>query len=151
MTSALLKCQTDADCNSPKRCVEHFNYASNSNCENVKYCINVSNTSCSCKAGYTCRLKDCPASPYECLILENQDTRCGGSQGPTCSTTEICGYKTTGLVCVKCPCYGTHKAVCVTRKPTVTPCGDNSIVIVNKNDGTYTCDGCASAVSVLTG
>uniref|UniRef100_A0A023GCK2 Putative cysteine rich secreted protein n=1 Tax=Amblyomma triste TaxID=251400 RepID=A0A023GCK2_AMBTT len=149
LCSLVTTCQTDADCSNTQRCVVHYNYASSANCESAKYCISVSKTSCSCKAGYTCRLKDCPASPYECLIIENQDTRCGGSQAPTCLSTQICGYKLTGLVCIKCPCYGTHKAVCVTRKST-TSCGANSIVTVDQKGG-YTCNGCASAVSVLTG
>ncbi|XP_077523488.1 uncharacterized protein LOC144134450 [Amblyomma americanum] len=73
-------CKTDADCTNGQRCVDHLNFASSSSCDSAKYCINVSKTSCSCEDGLTCRLKDCPSSPYECVFLENEDTRCGGSE-----------------------------------------------------------------------
>ncbi|KAK8769106.1 hypothetical protein V5799_014411 [Amblyomma americanum] len=170
----------DADCTNGQRCVDHLNFASSSSCDSAKYCeqkqtrvlhfriqlilflslrhlkpvlslsgINVSKTSCSCEDGLTCRLKDCPSSPYECVFLENEETRCGGSKAPMCSSTEICGYVSTNLDCIRCPCYGTQKAVCVTRTSEI-PCGDNSIVFVKKG-GAYTCNGCASATSVLTG
>ncbi|XP_050037819.1 uncharacterized protein [Dermacentor andersoni] len=141
-------CQSDADCSRGQRCVLHSNYSSRANCESDRRCIAVSATSCSCESGFQCRLKDCPSSPYECLVLENQGTRCGGRNGPQCRPNQVCAYEKTGLVCIKCPCYGTDRAVCVNKKPDVE-CGPNSIVQVNP-DNSYVCDGCASATSVLT-
>ncbi|XP_037500980.2 uncharacterized protein LOC119374849 [Rhipicephalus sanguineus] len=61
-------CTSDSDCSGGQRCVEHFNMSVNANCDSYKYCISVSDTSCSCSDGYTCRLKDCPSSPYECKL-----------------------------------------------------------------------------------
>ncbi|KAL3205814.1 hypothetical protein MRX96_040628 [Rhipicephalus microplus] len=141
-------CKTDADCSGGQRCVLHSNFSSRANCETDHRCISVSSTSCSCDSGFQCRLKDCPSSPYECLVLEQQNTRCGGRNGPQCGPNQVCGYQRTGLVCIKCPCYGTDRAVCVDKQPGVD-CGPNSIVQVN-HDNSYVCKACASATSVLT-
>ncbi|KAL1414408.1 hypothetical protein MTO96_007551 [Rhipicephalus appendiculatus] len=148
MVVAATSCQSDADCSRGQRCVLHSNFSSSANCESDRRCIAVSSTSCSCDPGFQCRLKDCPSSPYECLVLEHQNTRCGGRNGPKCGTNQVCGYQKTGLTCIKCPCYGTDRAVCVDKKPGVE-CGPNSIVQVNP-DNSYVCKGCASATSVLT-
>ncbi|XP_072145447.1 uncharacterized protein [Dermacentor andersoni] len=148
MAVSAATCQSDADCSEGQRCVLHANYSSRANCETDHRCIDVSPTSCSCESGFQCRLKDCPSSPYECLVLEHQDTRCGGISGPQCGPDQVCGYQRTGLVCIKCPCYGTDRAVCVDKKPGVE-CGPNSIAQVNP-DNSYACKGCASATSVLT-
>ncbi|KAL1477281.1 hypothetical protein MTO96_035857, partial [Rhipicephalus appendiculatus] len=76
------------------------------------------------------------------LVLERQNTRCGGGNGPQCSPNQVCVYQRTGLVCFKCPCYGTDRAVCVDKQPGVE-CGPNSIVQLNR-DNSYVCKGCAS-------
>ncbi|XP_049276449.1 uncharacterized protein LOC119373294 isoform X8 [Rhipicephalus sanguineus] len=148
MAVSAATCQSDADCSGGQRCVLHSNYSNRANCETDHRCISVSSASCSCYPGFECRLKDCPSSPYECLVLERQNTRCGGNNGPQCGTNQVCGYQKTGLVCFKCPCYGTERAVCVKKQPGVV-CGPNSIVQVNSNNS-YVCKGCASATSVLT-
>ncbi|XP_049276446.1 uncharacterized protein LOC119373294 isoform X4 [Rhipicephalus sanguineus] len=148
MAVSAATCQSDADCSGGQRCVLHSNYSNRANCETDHRCISVSSASCSCYPGFECRLKDCPSSPYECLVLEHQDTRCGGTNGPKCGPNQVCGYQKTGLVCIKCPCYGTDRAVCVKKQPGVV-CGPNSIVQVNSNNS-YVCKGCASATSVLT-
>ncbi|CAN7939624.1 unnamed protein product [Ixodes hexagonus] len=137
----------DSDCSRGQKCVTHYNYSSSANCETPRYCISVSRQSCSCEPGYTCRLKDCPSSPYECLKLERTDSRCGGRRGPACTTNQLCAYETTGLQCIKCPCYGTHRATCVRKTPR-KQCGSGSIATVRGSS--YSCDGCASATSVLT-
>ncbi|XP_075722714.1 uncharacterized protein LOC119167363 [Rhipicephalus microplus] len=148
VTASAVICKTDADCSGGQRCVLHSNFSSRANCETDHRCISVSSTSCSCDSGFQCRLKDCPSSPYECLVLEQQNTRCGGRNGPQCGPNQVCGYQRTGLVCIKCPCYGTDRAVCVDKQPGVD-CGPNSIVQVN-HDNSYVCKACASATSVLT-
>ncbi|XP_040076121.1 uncharacterized protein LOC115330370 [Ixodes scapularis] len=140
-------CQADSNCSRGQRCVSHFNFASSANCEESRYCIPVTSGSCTCQSGYTCRIKDCPTSPYECVKLERTNTRCGGPRGPKCTRNQVCAYETTGLQCIKCPCYGTHRSTCVPKNPR-KPCGPNSIATVEGNS--YNCDGCASATSVLT-
>ncbi|KAK8773802.1 hypothetical protein V5799_011665 [Amblyomma americanum] len=141
-------CKTDADCSRGKRCVSHANYSSRANCETDHRCISVSQTSCSCDPGFQCRLKDCPSAPYECLVLEHQESRCGGRNGPRCRPNQVCAYQKTGLVCIKCPCYGTDRAICVDKRPGLE-CGPNSIIQENRQN-VFVCKGCASAVSVLT-
>ncbi|XP_054928310.1 uncharacterized protein [Dermacentor andersoni] len=142
-------CTTDADCNNQTRCVAHRNYATNSICETHKYCVGVTDTSCSCHGKYKCRLTDCQETPYECLILENQETRCGGAKGPKCAMNEYCAYGYVGSNCKKCPCYGSHQATCI-QKQSKNLCSPDSIVRLDKDTG-YTCDSCTTAASVLTG
>ncbi|XP_077522127.1 uncharacterized protein LOC144133138 isoform X2 [Amblyomma americanum] len=101
-----------------------------------------------CDPGFQCRLKDCPSAPYECLVLEHQQSRCGGRNGPRCRPNQVCAYQKTGLVCIKCPCYGTDRAICVDKRPGLE-CGPNSIIQENRQN-VFVCKGCASAVSVLT-
>nr|QED93053.1 cysteine-rich protein [Haemaphysalis flava] len=141
-------CQSNSDCAGGQHCVLHANYSSRANCETERHCADVSDSSCTCQPGYECRLKDCPSDPYECLFLEHKESRCGGRSGPQCGSNQVCGYARTGLVCIKCPCYGTDRAVCVDKRPGAE-CGLNSIVQVNQ-DNSYVCKGCASATSVLT-
>ncbi|XP_077538237.1 uncharacterized protein LOC144150254 [Haemaphysalis longicornis] len=141
-------CQTDADCAGRQRCVLHANYSSRANCETERHCVDVSSSSCTCQPGYECRLKDCPSDPYECLFLEDKESRCGGRNGPKCGSNQVCAYDATGLVCIKCPCYGTHRAVCIDKTPG-NECGPNSIAQVVRANS-YVCKGCASATSVLT-
>ncbi|XP_077522132.1 uncharacterized protein LOC144133144 [Amblyomma americanum] len=142
-------CESDADCSGGQRCVPHRNFSSSANCETDRRCISATPTTCSCEHGFQCFPRDCPTSPFECVVLERQDTRCGGSNGPQCGPDQLCGYKDTGLRCIKCPCYGTDEATCVNKKPGVV-CGPNSIVRVSRDGSDYECDGCASVASVLT-
>ncbi|XP_064484587.1 uncharacterized protein LOC135397151 [Ornithodoros turicata] len=146
--SVQLLCQNDSDCSRGEQCVRHANFSSSANCESVKYCISVRGDSCECASGYTCRVRDCPRSRYECNYIENRNSRCGWSVATACRSNELCGYEATGLVCIKCPCYGTHVAKCVKRDPRV-PCPPRSMVFVQGNS--YTCVPCASETTALTG
>ncbi|XP_029846912.2 uncharacterized protein LOC115329451 [Ixodes scapularis] len=143
-------CESDADCIRGQRCVLHGNFSQSANCETYHTCIPVANDGCTCNPGYACYMKFCIQAPFECLVLEDLNSRCGGSEGPKCSSNEVCGYRRTFLSCIKCPCYGTHEAVCVPRDPENT-CHRDSMVQVER-DGTsgYVCKGCASPASVLT-
>ncbi|XP_077524186.1 uncharacterized protein LOC144135395 [Amblyomma americanum] len=145
----VISCTSDADCSNQTRCVTHRNYALQGQCDTNKYCIPVNGTSCSCRGGHKCRIRDCPTAPYECLLLENEETRCGGSQAPKCPISRYCAYGFVGRKCKRCPCYGTHQAFCVTKRFDRL-CSPNSIVRVDDVTG-YTCDACVTAASVLTG
>uniref|UniRef100_A0A023G8X2 Putative cysteine rich secreted protein n=1 Tax=Amblyomma triste TaxID=251400 RepID=A0A023G8X2_AMBTT len=149
LTVSATTCQSDADCAGGQRCVLHRNFSSSANCETDRRCISGTPTTCACEQGFQCFVRDCPTSPYECVVLEHQNTRCGGSNGPQCGPDQVCGYKDTGLRCIKCPCYGTDLATCVNKKPTIA-CGPNSIIRVTRDGQDYECDGCASVTSVLT-
>ncbi|XP_064472607.1 uncharacterized protein LOC135387250 [Ornithodoros turicata] len=149
--SALTTCTSKSDCSSSQECVPHYNFSSTNagNCNPAYYCSPISGGTCTClNSGYDCRKKACPSSPYECVVIEHKDTRCGGANGPVCSSSQVCGYASTGVVCITCPCYGTHTAQCATKTTPPGSCTDSVILI--QPDGTYTCDGCASATSVLT-
>ncbi|KAH7971916.1 hypothetical protein HPB52_003856 [Rhipicephalus sanguineus] len=111
----------DADCTNNTKCVAHRNYGKDSTCETHKYC----------------------------LILDNLETRCGGSKAPKCALNEYCAYGFVALSCNKCPCYGSHQATCI-RKLYKNLCSPDSIVRLDKEMG-YTCDSCITAASVLTG
>ncbi|KAH6925946.1 hypothetical protein HPB50_012397 [Hyalomma asiaticum] len=111
----------DADCSNNTRCIAHRNYGKDSTCETHKYC----------------------------LILDNLETRCGGSKAPKCSANEYCAYGFVASSCKKCPCYGSHQAACI-RKQYNNLCSPDSIVRLDKERG-YTCDSCTTAASVLTG
>ncbi|XP_075722719.1 uncharacterized protein LOC142761623 [Rhipicephalus microplus] len=140
-------CSSDSDCSGGQRCVEHFNMSVNSNCDSYKYCIDVSDTSCSCSDGYTCRLMDCPRSPYECLYLEDTTHRCGASNAPVCKEDETCTYVFNLVFCYKCPCYGQFNVTCMMQSSQYPACGPNSIATLYGTE--YTCDGCRSASTVL--
>ncbi|KAL3205820.1 hypothetical protein MRX96_040634 [Rhipicephalus microplus] len=140
-------CSSDSDCSGGQRCVEHFNMSVNSNCDSYKYCIDVSDTSCSCSDGYTCRLMDCPRSPYECLYLEDTTHRCGASNAPVCKGDETCAYVFNLVFCYKCPCYGQFNVTCLKQSSQYPACGPNSIATLYGTE--YTCDGCRSASTVL--
>ncbi|CAN7941950.1 unnamed protein product, partial [Ixodes hexagonus] len=94
--------------------------------------------------GYTCRQKDCPSSPFECILTDEQVSRCEGRNSVYCPQDEYCAYLFQDLYCFTCPCYGAYNTTCVKQK-----CRPGRIPIITKTG--YTCDGCASAVSVLTG
>ncbi|XP_077536293.1 uncharacterized protein LOC144148651 [Haemaphysalis longicornis] len=145
--STLQLCTSDSECSGSQRCVKHYNYATSGNCESYDYCIDASENSCSCSSGYTCRVKDCPASPYECLILEDTTNRCGGQNAPVCKDDESCTYIYQNLSCFKCPCYGTHNVTCIKASDQYPACGPNSIAEIRGDQ--YTCDGCKSASAVL--
>ncbi|XP_077536812.1 uncharacterized protein LOC144149146 [Haemaphysalis longicornis] len=141
-------CSKDADCSNGQRCVAHYNLSSIVNCDGgKKYCISVMEDSCSCRQNLTCRPKDCPASPFECIPPAVASAICGGDKGPNCTTDEVCGYKQTGLVCVQCPCPSFRPA-CVIRNPNVE-CGPNSVIRIISNSN-YTCHGCASIVDLFS-
>ncbi|CAN7941951.1 unnamed protein product, partial [Ixodes hexagonus] len=134
----------DSSCQNGQLCVTHYNYTLGGNCPTYKYCIDVSSNTCSCRpGGYACRRKDCPSSPFECILAEDQVGRCEGPNSASCPQDEYCAYLFQNLYCYTCPCYGAYSSVCVKDK-----CGPGRIAIVTQNS--YTCDGCASAVSVLT-
>ncbi|KAL1414405.1 hypothetical protein MTO96_007548 [Rhipicephalus appendiculatus] len=113
-----ITCTTDADCTNNMKCIAHHNYGKDSMCETHKYC----------------------------LILDNLETRCGGSK---CALNEYCAYGFVASSCNKCPCYGSHQATCI-RKKYNNLCSPYSIVRLDKEMG-YTCDSCITAASVLTG
>ncbi|KAK8769109.1 hypothetical protein V5799_014414 [Amblyomma americanum] len=142
-------CTTNKDCTGGKVCVPHYNYTSGSNCNTQSYCINVSGDTCSCRDGYACRPKDCPKSPYECLILENHETRCGGKRAPVCKEGEVCAYVFQNIYCYECPCYYTHEVSCVKITKQHRACGPKSIAEISGHRK-YSCDGCKSATAVLT-
>ncbi|KAM7289395.1 uncharacterized protein ISCGN_029524 [Ixodes scapularis] len=143
-------CESDTECAGGQRCVLHGNYSRRANCEVYRTCITVTSDGCTCNSGYACYLKDCQEAPFECLLLEDLNTRCGGSEGPRCASNEICGYRRTGVVCIKCPCYGTDEAVCVPRDPQKV-CHPKAMVQVESRGSTgYVCKQCASHASVLT-
>ncbi|XP_064484589.1 uncharacterized protein LOC135397153 [Ornithodoros turicata] len=145
-------CVSDADCVEGTLCVPHYNYSKSNpgQCRPMYFCVPVSYDDCACASpGYECRKKDCECSPFECVVIDNRDTRCDGSKGPRCREDQVCGYRRTGLYCFNCPCYGTHVAECVDVNPDQGTCPD-SIIIIN-NDGSYTCEGCETIVNVLTG
>ncbi|CAN8031877.1 unnamed protein product [Ixodes persulcatus] len=136
-------CATTADCSEGQLCVSHYNYSPSSNCETESYCINVTDTDCSCIEGYVARHMNCPLYPYECIIIEHEDTRC---EHVVCKEDELCAYLFMDVFCDKCPCYGTHNATCI---PKTVECDPGSIVRQLGNE--TVCLDCASAVSVLTG
>lgn len=149
--SGLQNCTATTDCPDGEQCVSHFNYSVNGNCDRKQYCLDISQDNCMCLPGYTCRQKDCTYNPVECLILENEETRCGGPKGPQCdATSEVCGYQFLEVYCYQCPCYGSYNATCVPLRPDAV-CGDDSIAVVQSDGVNYHCDGCGSAVTVLTG
>ncbi|KAH8028834.1 hypothetical protein HPB51_019920 [Rhipicephalus microplus] len=106
-------------------------------------------TDADCSGGQRCVLHSNFSSRANCetdhRCISVSSTSCSG---PQCGPNQVCGYQRTGLVCIKCPCYGTDRAVCVDKQPGVD-CGPNSIVQVN-HDNSYVCKACASATSVLT-
>lgn len=142
-------CTTDTDCSQGKFCVPHYNYSSGSYCHTRSYCISATRKTCSCHEGYKCRLKDCPKSPYECVILENHETRCGGEKAPVCKEGEVCAYVYQNIHCYECPCYYTHMVSCVKISKLRRACGPNSIAEI-RAQSKYSCDGCKSATAVLT-
>ncbi|KAK8769110.1 hypothetical protein V5799_014415 [Amblyomma americanum] len=145
-TPGLQNCTSDTDCSGGQRCVTHYNFSVVANCESYNYCIDVSETSCSCSPGYTCRLKDCPSSPYECLLVEDTKCRCGAVNAPVCAEDETCTYIFQNIFCYKCPCYGSFNVTCL-KSEQYPSCGANSIALIF--NGNYTCDGCRSGSAVL--
>ncbi|KAH6925827.1 hypothetical protein HPB50_010639 [Hyalomma asiaticum] len=139
----------DADCSGGQRCVEHFNMSVNANCDSYKYCIDVSDTSCSCYGGYSCRLKDCPSSPYECLFLEDTNHRCGA---PNCYGGYSCRLKDCPSSPYECLFLEDHNHRCgapkrLKQSDQFPACGPNSIATLYGTE--YSCEGCRSASSVL--
>ncbi|KAL3205816.1 hypothetical protein MRX96_040630 [Rhipicephalus microplus] len=131
-----ITCTTDADCTDNMKCIAHHNYGKESHCETHKYCIAVNETTCICRGEYKCRVMDCHNSPFECLILDNLETRCGGSKAPKCTLNEYCAYGFVARSCSKCPCYGSHQATCV-RKQYNNLCSPDSIVRLGQGDGLH--------------
>lgn len=142
-------CTTNADCTDGKMCVTHYNYSSGSTCKTQGHCITVTDKTCSCLEGYTCRQKDCPKSPYECIIIENHETRCGGKNAPVCKDGEVCAYVFQNVYCYECPCYHSHDVTCLKITKQHQACGPNAIAEVTGRRK-YSCDGCKSATAVLT-
>ncbi|CAN7940967.1 unnamed protein product, partial [Ixodes hexagonus] len=108
-SNSFTMCTSNDNCSEGQLCVTHYNYSRTSNCETQAYCISATEDSCRCIPGYVCRRKDCPFSPYECVVIENQETRCDAM---ICKEDEMCAYQFMDVYCVKCPCYGTHNATC---------------------------------------
>ncbi|XP_070378361.1 uncharacterized protein [Dermacentor albipictus] len=148
-TCTNVTCTTNGDCTDGEMCVTHYNYTSGSNCKTQGHCIVVTDKTCSCLEGYTCRQKDCPKSPYECVIIENHETRCGGKNAPTCKDGEVCAYVFQDVYCYECPCYYTHDVTCLKITKQHGACGPNAIAEVSGRRK-YSCDGCKSATAVLT-
>ncbi|XP_064485735.1 uncharacterized protein LOC135398242 [Ornithodoros turicata] len=144
-------CSGDADCVEGASCVPHYNFskANPGQCRPTHYCASVSDNQCTClRDGFECRKKNCTESSFECVVVDNQETRCGGDKATSCLENQICAYRRTTLFCYNCPCYGTHYAICLDEDPKKGTCPD-SIVIAAEN-GTYSCNGCSSATDVLT-
>uniref|UniRef100_A0A4D5S733 Putative conserved secreted protein n=1 Tax=Ixodes scapularis TaxID=6945 RepID=A0A4D5S733_IXOSC len=137
-------CANDSSCSNGQLCVTHYKYLQGQACTEDKFCIDVSTSTCSCLSGYTCRKKNCPSSPFECILAEDQVSRCEGPNSFVCPQNEYCAYRFQDLYCYTCPCYDAYNTTCVKDK-----CGAGSLAIITSRS--YTCDGCASAVSVLTG
>ncbi|KAM7312270.1 uncharacterized protein ISCGN_009175 [Ixodes scapularis] len=65
-------CANDSSCSNGQLCVTHYKYLQGQACTEDKFCIDVSTSTCSCLSGYTCRKKNCPSSPFECILAEDQ-------------------------------------------------------------------------------
>ncbi|CAN8016353.1 unnamed protein product [Ixodes persulcatus] len=105
-------CASDSSCSNGQLCVTHYKYLQGETCTEDKFCIDVSTSTCSCLSGYTCRKKNCPSSPFECILAEDQVSRCEGPNSLVCPQNEYCAYRFQELYCYTCPCYDAYNTTC---------------------------------------